>query len=70
MFKVKSSFGIGRGVQITMARIRANVGMVMNSVGDEVEGRKGSLMNSLMPSAIGCRRPNVPTRLGPFRSCM
>ena len=33
-------------------------------------GWKPSFVNNLMPSAIGCRRPNGPTRFGPSLSCM
>lgn len=37
---------------------------------DDVAGRSGSLMNSLMASAIGCSSPYGPTMFGPLRSCM
>lgn len=37
--------------------MRASIGVRINRTGEEVEGRMGSLMKSLMPSAIGCRRP-------------
>lgn len=37
--------------------MRANIGVIINRIGDEVEGRIGSLMKSLIPSAMGCRRP-------------
>lgn len=40
-----------------MARARANMGVARNRKGEEVEGRIGSLMNSLTPSAIGCKSP-------------
>jgi len=33
--------------------VRASVGVAKNKNGDEVEGRTGSLINSLTPSAIG-----------------
>lgn len=65
-----SAIGIGRGVQMESAINSASVGVRMNSVGDEEDGRIGSLVNSLMPSATGCRRPYGPTMFGPFRSCM
>lgn len=42
----------------------------MNSSGEDVEGRIGSLINSLIPSAAGCRSPKGPTIFGPFRACM
>lgn len=45
--------GRGRGVQSNIAIIRARVGARMNRTCDEVEGRMGSLINSLMPSAMG-----------------
>lgn len=46
------------------------MGIMMKSNGEEVEGRMGSLMNSLIPSAIGWSRPKGPTMLGPLRDCM
>lgn len=33
------------------------MGAAKNKNGEAVVGRTGSLMNSLMPSAMGCRRP-------------
>lgn len=33
------------------------MGVARNSTGEEVEGRMGSLINSLTPSAMGCSRP-------------
>lgn len=62
--------GIGSGVQIEIARRRASIGVVMKRIGDEDEGRMGSLMNSFTPSARGCSSPKGPTMLGPFRFCM
>lgn len=41
-----------------------------NRRGEEVEGRTGSLMNSLTPSAAGWSSPNGPTMFGPFRDCI
>lgn len=52
------------------ARRRASIGVVMNRRGVDVEGRMGSLMNSLTPSATGCSSPKGPTMFGPFRDCM
>lgn len=63
-------YGIGSGVQMEIARRSASIGVVMNRIGDDVDGRIGSLMNSFTPSATGWRRPNGPTILGPFRPCM
>lgn len=48
----------------------ASMGIVINSRGEEVEGRIGSLVNSFTPSAIGWSRPKGPTMLGPLRDCM
>lgn len=39
------------------ARVRASMGVARNKNGEEVDGRIGSLINSLTPSAIGWRRP-------------
>lgn len=65
-----SENGRGRGIQMVMARRRASIGVMRKRNGDEVEGRMGSLMNSLIPSAIGCSKPNGPTMFGPFRACI
>lgn len=62
--------GSGSGIQMVRARRRANMGVIMNRNGEEVEGRIGSLMNSFTPSAMGCRSPNGPTIFGPFRDCI
>lgn len=58
------------GVHIIMASMRASIGAIIKRMGEEVEGRTGSLMKSFTPSAMGCRRPNGPTMFGPFRSCI
>lgn len=52
------------------ARVSARVGVMRNRSGDALEGRIGSLIKSLIPSAIGCRSPYGPTTFGPFRSCI
>lgn len=52
------------------ARSRASIGVVRNMIGEDVDGRMGSLMNSFTPSAKGCRSPNGPTTFGPFRPCI
>lgn len=62
--------GRGSGVQMEIARSRARIGVTMNKVGEDVDGRMGSLMNSFTPSARGCRSPKGPTMLGPFRPCI
>lgn len=69
-FRSASENGMGRGVQMEIARVRASIGVRMNRIGEEVEGRTGSLMNSFTPSASGWRSPNGPTTFGPFRLCM
>lgn len=72
MLKFKSEYGNGRGrgVHKSMARIRAIVGARINRSCEDVEGRMGSLINNLIPSAIGWSRPNGPTILGPLRCCI
>lgn len=52
-FRSTRGNGRGRGVQTVRASRSANMGIVMNSRGEEVEGRIGSLVNSFTPSAIG-----------------
>lgn len=52
-FRSASENGIGRGVQIEIARVRASIGVIINRIGEEVDGRIGSLMNSFTPSASG-----------------
>lgn len=52
-FKSTSENGSGIGVHIIRARVSAITGVMVNSSGDAVSGRIGSLMNSLTPSAIG-----------------
>ena len=69
-FKSITGYGSGRGAHKVRASVSASIGARRKSRGEEVDGRTGSLMNSLIPSAIGCSRPQVPTMLGPFRSCM
>lgn len=69
-FRSARGNGIGSGVQIEIARRRASIGVVINRIGEDVDGRIGSLMNSFTPSATGCSSPKGPTTLGPFRPCM
>lgn len=52
------------------ARVRASMGARRKITGEDEEGRTGSLIKSFTPSAMGWSRPNGPTTLGPFRSCM
>lgn len=69
-FMFASGSGIGSGAQVVSARVSAMIGDSVNRMGDESVGFVGSFRISLIPSAIGCRIPNGPTRFGPFRSCM
>lgn len=62
--------GRGSGVQIEMAKRSASIGVVTKRIGEEVDGRIGSLINSFTPSAKGWRSPKGPTTFGPFRPCM
>lgn len=48
---------MGIGSHIDSARVRARVGAIIKSSGEDVRGRRGSLVNSLIASAIGWRRP-------------
>lgn len=52
-FRSITGWGIGMGDQRMRARIRARMGAKINNKGEAVEGRTGSLMKSLTPSAIG-----------------
>lgn len=52
-----TGYGSGMGAQRERARVRAKIGVKMNNRGEEVEGRMGSLMKSLTPSAIGWSTP-------------
>lgn len=52
-FMSDREMGMGIGVQMIIARDRAIIGANRKSVWDEVDGRIGSLINSLTPSAIG-----------------
>lgn len=45
--------GRGNGVQIEIAKSRASIGVAINRIGEDVDGRMGSLMNSFTPSARG-----------------
>lgn len=61
---------MGKGLHMVRARARANTGAMMNMVVEDVAGRRGSLVNSLIASANGWSRPCGPTIFGPFRNCM
>lgn len=56
-FKSVDEYGRGSGAHRSNARVRANRGARINSMGDDVAGCVGSLINSFMPSAIGWRSP-------------
>ena len=45
------------GAHSVRASVSASMGVAKNKRGDEVEGRTGSLMKSLTPSAMGCSSP-------------
>lgn len=69
-FKLASGWGIGKGIHRLRARVSDSVGAIMNRDVEVARGRKGSLMNSFIASANGCRVPYGPTMFGPFRNCM
>lgn len=69
-FRFTSGWGIGSGIHRLRARVSDRVGAIMNRVVEVARGRRGSLMNSFIASANGCRMPYGPTMFGPFRSCM
>lgn len=52
------------------ARPKAMIGARINIEAEDVAGRSGSLMKSLIASAMGWSRPYGPTTFGPFRSCI
>lgn len=45
-------------------------GAAINITAFELVGANNSFLNSLRPSAIGCRLPNIPTLLGPRLLCI
>lgn len=56
-FMLMRGCGMGSGIHIVNARVRARIGAMINIVTDDVRGRRGSLVNSFTASAIGWRRP-------------
>ena len=48
-----TGWGIGMGAHSVRARVSARMGVAKNRNGEEVEGRTGSLINNLTPSAMG-----------------
>lgn len=53
MFILIRGIGIGRGIHIVNASVRARVGAIINNVIDDVRGFMGSLINSFIASANG-----------------
>lgn len=45
------------GAHRVRASVSARMGVARNRTGEDVEGRTGSLINNLTPSAIGCSSP-------------
>lgn len=56
-FMLMRGYGMGSGIHMVRARVKARMGAVINIDVEEVSGRKGSLVNSFTASAIGCRSP-------------
>lgn len=52
-FKSITGYGIGMGAHNVMASVSARMGVAKNKNGEDVEGRTGSLIKSLTPSAMG-----------------
>lgn len=52
-FISENEIGMGNGVHKSIAKANASVGVSRKRTCDDVEGRIGSLINSLTPSAIG-----------------
>ena len=61
---------MGRGIHMVRARLRARMDAKINIEIADVVGRRGSLMKSLIASAMGWSRLYGPTIFGPFRNCM
>lgn len=56
-FILISGCGMGNGIHIIKARVKARVGAIINRMRDDVSGCMGSLINNLIASAIGCNKP-------------
>lgn len=69
-FILMSGYGMGSGIHIVSASVRARIGAIINMNMEDVRGRRGSLVKSFTASAIGWSRPYGPTTFGPLRSCM
>ncbi len=70
IFMLIRGWGIGRGIHIVNASVKASDGAIINREIDDVRGFRGSLINNFMASANGWSRPYGPTIFGPFRSCI
>ena len=56
-FILMRGYGMGKGIHMVRARLRARIGAKINIEIEDVAGRNGSLIKSLMASAIGWSRP-------------
>ena len=56
-FMLISGYGMGSGIHMVRARVRARIGAMINMDVDDVSGCSGSLRNSLRASVMGCSRP-------------
>jgi hypothetical protein len=59
----------GITAQAAIERENATIGAIIKTNLLETDGKIDSLENSLIPSAKGCNRPQIPTTFGPFLSC-
>jgi len=57
IFMLIRGMGMGKGIHMVNASVRARVGAIINSIIDDVKGFRGSLMNSFIASANGWSRP-------------
>ena len=53
IFILMRGMGMGRGIHMVNASVRARVGAIINSMIDDVRGFVGSLINSFIASANG-----------------
>lgn len=56
-FMLARGWGMGMGIHRLRARVRDNVGAIMNRTTEVESGRRGSLIISFIASANGCRMP-------------
>lgn len=57
IFILIRGIGIGKGIHMVSASVKARVGAIINSIIDDVRGFIGSLINSFIASANGWSRP-------------